>query len=255
LDEGRGKDEIEQLAITFNGMLSELELAFKSQDQFVSNASHELRTPLTVMIAESDYVLSKSLTREEYIDHISRLVADLRKMNQLINGMLELAHLNRNKNILFPDLRIDEPVINAVQSVKAKYPDRKIHLKIEYPENEDNLFIKGNSEMLEMAFRNLLDNALKFSKDEIEVMVKPTGKNINVRITDHGIGIPYDDIIKILKPFERGKNVGYIDGWGVGLSIVKQIAELHTALIEIKSKENDGTSVELIFKKKNTLPD
>jgi signal transduction histidine kinase len=249
LDEGRRKDEIEQLAITFNEMLSELELAFKSQDQFISNASHELRTPLAVMIAESDYVLSKNLTCDEYIDHISGLVTDLRKMNQLINGMLELAHLNRNSNTLLSDIRIDEPVINAIQSVKAKYPGRKILLNIEYPENEELLLIKGNSELLEIAFRNLIDNALKFSNDEIEVLVAITDKFINIRIIDHGIGIPFDETVKILKPFERGTNARFIGGFGVGLSIVKQIIELHSAAIKVMSKENLGTSIELVFRK------
>jgi len=249
LDEGRRKDEIEQLAITFNEMLSELELAFKSQDQFVSNASHELRTPLAVMIAESDYVLSKELTREQYIDHISGLVKDLRKMNQLINGMLELAHLNRNSNTLFSDVRIDEPVINAIQSVKVKYPGRKILLNIAYPENEELLLIKGNSELLEIALRNLIDNALKFSNDEIEVVVAMTVKFINIRIIDHGIGIPSDQYAEILKPFERGTNARFIGGYGIGLSIVKQIMELHSVEINITSKENQGTTIDLVFNK------
>jgi two-component system, OmpR family, sensor histidine kinase ArlS len=252
LDEGRRKDEIEQLSITFNEMLSELEMAFKSQDQFVSNASHELRTPLAVMIAESDYILSKELTREQYIDHISGLVSDLRKMNQLINGMLELAHLNRNSNTLFSDLRIDEPVINAIQSLKVKYPGRKILLKIEYPENEELLLIKGNSELLEIALRNLIDNALKFSNDEIEIIVAITEKLINIKIIDHGIGIPSDEYAEILKPFERGTNARFIGGFGIGLSIVKQIMELHSTEINVISKENQGTTIELIFWKRNT---
>lgn len=252
LDEGRRKDEIEQLAITFNEMLSELERAFKSQDQFVSNASHELRTPLAVMIAESDYVLSKELTCEQYMDHISGLVADLRKLNQLINGMLELAHINRSSNTLFSDVRIDEPVINAIQSVKVKYPGRKILLKIEYPENEELLLIKGNSELLEIALRNLIDNALKFSNDEIELFVIISENFKNIRIIDHGIGIPYNETSKILNPFERGTNVRFIGGYGIGLSIVKQIMELHSAEIKVISKENQGTSFELIFNKGRT---
>jgi two-component system sensor histidine kinase ArlS len=253
LDEGRGKDEIEQLAITFNGMLSELELAFKSQDEFVSNASHELRTPLAVMIAESDYVLGKQLTREEYVEHISGLVTDLRKMNQLINGLLELAHLNRNNNILFSNLRIDEPVFNAIQSIKAKYPGRKIMLKFEYSENEDDLLIKGNSGLLEIAFRNLIDNACKFSEDEIEITVTILDKFIIISISDQGIGIPLGEFANISEPFKRGSNVRFIGGYGIGLSIVKRILELHDAKIKIKNEEKNGTCFDLYFKKENDM--
>ena len=126
LDEGKRQDEIEQLAITFNRMLSDLEKAFKSQDEFVSNASHELRTPLAIMIAESDYILSRTRKTEEYTTHISGLVEDLRKMNTLINSLLELAHLSGHENIQMTDLRIDELIFNAIQSTKSKYPGRKI---------------------------------------------------------------------------------------------------------------------------------
>ncbi len=99
LDEGNRKDEIDQLAITFNEMLTNLEIAFKNQEDFVSNASHELRTPLTVMIGESDYLLSRERKHEEYIDHISGLVSDLKELNALLNSLLELAQINRDKSI------------------------------------------------------------------------------------------------------------------------------------------------------------
>ncbi len=80
LNEGNRKDEIEQLAITFNEMLTNLETAFKNQEDFVSNASHELRTPLTVMISESDYLLSRKRNQEDYINHISGLIVDLKDL-------------------------------------------------------------------------------------------------------------------------------------------------------------------------------
>jgi two-component system, OmpR family, sensor histidine kinase ArlS len=249
LDAGHGKDEIEQLAMTFNEMLSELEQAFRSQDEFVSNASHELRTPLAVMIAESDYVISRNMDREDYLNHISSLVKDLRKMNQHINGLLELAHLNRNNNIQFTKLSIDEPVINAVQFVKTKYPGRKISLNIEYPENADNFLINGNSELTEIALRNLIDNALKFSDNDIRINVSEKDRFIYIGIYDQGIGIPKEEIQQILKPFERGSNVRFKGGYGIGLSIVKRIMEIHECEIHITSEENVGTCFELIFKK------
>ena len=110
LDEGNRKDEIDQLAITFNEMLTNLGIAFKNQEDFVSNASHELRTPLTVMIGESDYFLSRERNKEDYINHISGLVNDLKKLNALLNSLLELAQINRDTSIVFSNVRIDEIV-------------------------------------------------------------------------------------------------------------------------------------------------
>ena len=129
LNEGNRKDEIDQLAITFNEMLTNLEIAFKNQEDFVSNASHELRTPLTVMISESDYLLSRKRKQEEYINHISGLVNDLKELNSLINSLLELAQINRDNRIQLSNVRIDEIIFNAIHQVKTKYPGRKIITK------------------------------------------------------------------------------------------------------------------------------
>ncbi len=118
LNEGKRRDEIDQLAITFNEMLTKLEIVFQNQEDFVSNASHELRTPLTVMISESDYLLSHERKPEEYIRHISDLVNDLKKLNSLLNSLLELAQTNSYINLQLSDVRIDEIVFNAVHEVK-----------------------------------------------------------------------------------------------------------------------------------------
>ncbi|MFA5327600.1 MAG: HAMP domain-containing sensor histidine kinase [Prolixibacteraceae bacterium] len=249
LYEGNRKDEIEQLAITFNEMLSDLELVFKSQDEFVSNASHELRTPLAIMIAESDYILSRLRNPEEYARHISGLTDDLRKLNQLINSLLELAHLNRDNSIHQSVIRVDELIFNSIQDIKTKYPGRKILPKIEYSENEQDLFITGNAGLLEIAFKNLIDNACKFSNDDVHIAVSFTDEQVIVAFSDRGIGIPDSEIKRIFKAFNRGTNAKFIGGFGIGLSLVAKIVELHHAEFNVSSVENKGTSTELKFKK------
>jgi signal transduction histidine kinase len=249
LNEGRGRDEIEQLAITFNQMLSDLELVFRNQDEFVSNASHELRTPFAIMIAESDYMLVKERNPEEYIKHISGMVDDLRKLNALLNSLLELAQLNRNIKIFQSAVRFDELIFNTVQEIKTKYPGRKILPKIEYSENENDLVLTGNQGLLEIALKNLIDNACKFSTEQVEVKISISAETIKVNIVDHGIGIPANEIETIFKPFRRGTNAKYIGGFGVGLSIVAKIIELHRAEIKVSSSETDGTCFEILFRK------
>jgi len=245
LDEGKRQDEIEQLAITFNQMLSDLELVFRSQEEFVSNASHELRTPLAIMIAESDYIIGRKRSPEEYEVHIARLTEDLRKLNLLINSLLELAQLNRDKNISKSAIRIDELVFNVIHSVKLKYPGRKILPRIEYSDNENDFVIEGNPGLLEIAFKNLVENACKFSNDEVEVEILKAGKGVVVRITDSGVGIPENEIGNIFKPFNRATNAKFIGGFGIGLSIVAKIMELHGAEIKVASALNKGTCFEL----------
>jgi signal transduction histidine kinase len=249
LNEGKRKDEIDQLAITFNEMLANLEAAFKNQEDFVLNASHELRTPLTVMIGESDYILSHKRNREEYINHISGLNSDLKNINALLNSLLELAQINRNINIEFTSVRIDETLFNAIHQVKAKYQARKIIPKIQYPEQGNYLLVKGNDGLLTIAFRNLIENACKFSNDDVIIEFIISAAFINIIISDKGIGIPPDDLDNIFMPFRRASNAKFIGGFGIGLTLVSKIMGLHDASIKFLSKENQGTRIEINFKR------
>lgn len=247
LDEGNKKDEIAQLAVTFNGMLSDLELAFRNQQDFVSNASHELRTPLSVMIGETDYFLNHKRTPEEYKNQLSGLVNDLKNLNSLINSLLELAQINRSDNTPLSEVRIDEIVFSAIPRVKGKYPDRRIIPRINYPDSGSELIIKGNERLLEIAVINILDNACKFSEKDVIIEFFIRTENITVTITDEGIGIPEEDISAISNPFKRASNVKFIGGYGIGLSLVSRILEIHEAKLNIKSSVNKGTSFELTF--------
>jgi signal transduction histidine kinase len=247
LNEGNRKDEIDQLAITFNEMLANLEISFKNQEDFVSYASHELRTPLAVMIVESDYVLSKERIKEEYTSHIFALVSDLKLLNALLNSLLELAQINKNNDIQLSGVRIDELVYSAIQQVKARYPNRKIIPKIQYPENENDLVTKGNSGLLVIAFKNLIENACKFSNGDVTIEILLLGKILKIIISDRGIGIPPNELDMVLKPFKRASNVKFKNGFGIGLTLVNKIIELHEAKLKIYSIENEGTRVVMQF--------
>ena len=247
LDEGNRQDELEQLAMTFNQMISDIEAAFKNQEDFVSNASHELRTPLTIMIGESDYILTNERTKETYKKHITEINNDLKKLNNLLTNLLELAQVARNRSITFTFIRLDEIIFNSISLIKGKYPGRKIIPKIIYPENENDLIVSGNEGLLLMTFQNLLDNACKFSESDVLVNFRISENHIYVDISDNGIGIPENEIENIRRPFSRAANAKYIGGSGIGLSLVIKIIELHNAEINIISKINTGTTIELKF--------
>jgi signal transduction histidine kinase len=251
LDEGNRKDEIDKLAITINEILDKLEISFRSQEEFVSNASHELRTPLTVMIIEIDYLLSHKRCQEEYVSHLKGLVSDLMSLNSLLNSLLELAQVNTDNYIQFSEIRIDETVYDAIHQVKSKYPDRKIIPKIQYPENENELLVSGNDGLLQILFKNLIENSCKFSNDDVIVEFVIMDKALKIIIMDHGVGIPGNELDSIYLPFKRASNVKFKSGFGIGLSLVKKIVELHGIELEVNSTENEGTSFNLMFQKAN----
>jgi len=245
---GKGNDELAQLAKTFNEMLANLEIAFQNQKDFVSNASHELRTPLSVMILETDYLLSKERTTKEYTSHFKSLVNDLKKLNAQMNSLLELAQINKDNSIQLSDARIDEIIFNAIQQIKTKYPGRKIVPSIQYPENDQELIIKGNPGLLEIALKNIIDNACKFSEDQVRIELLIVEKFIKIIISDSGIGIPSNELSSIYNPFKRGSNAKFKGGFGVGLSLASKIFELHEAKVSVYSNENVGTQFEILFK-------
>jgi signal transduction histidine kinase len=203
------------------------------------------------MIGESYYLLSRERKQEEYISHISELVIDLKKLNALLNSLLELAQINRYNNIQLSGVRIDEIIYIAIQQVKSKYLDRKIIPKIQYPENDNDLLINGNSGLLTIAFRNLIDNACKFSNDDVNIEFIIMDKYIKIIISDKGIGIPSEELNSIYLPFKRASNVKFKGGFGIGLSLVNKIIELHNAALKVHSTENEGTRFEILFKRLN----
>ncbi len=247
LDIGAGQDELEKLAMTFNEMLSHLETSFKSQADFVSNASHELRTPISVMIAESDYFLAHNHTIDAYIKYISDQSEDIKKLNLQINSLLHLAQVSQNVGLHFFSIRLDEVLFEAVHQIKEKYKTQKIITKIVYPTNENLLLIDGHAGLLIIAFRNLLDNACKFSNSDVIVELKEKEEKLHVFISDKGIGIPDNEKSRIFNPFIRASNAKYKSGFGIGLSLVSRVFELHNAQIDIRSIETQGTVFEISF--------
>jgi signal transduction histidine kinase len=164
-----------------------------------------------------------------------------------------LAQVTKDKNIGFFPVRIDEIVFDAIHQVKNKYPDHKIIPKIQYPENENDLIITGNEGLLTIAFKNLIDNACKFSNENVIVEFNLEGDNINVTVADNGIGIPESELQNIYKPFTRGSNVKFIGGFGIGLTMVSKIIQLHKAGMNVSSRENEGTRISLQFKRSNPV--
>lgn len=244
LDEGNGKDEIAALAVNFNSMLYRLEMAFIQQKQFVSHASHELRTPLAALKTEVQVGLEEAHSVEEYQQMLRNILDDTERLIKLSNGLLQLANaLEGGENLTFELLRIEEVLLNAQKSVQQIHSIYKISFNFEIIPEEDNLtLIEGNQVLLENLFVNLLENACKYSPNrQADILLSFDRKYCIIKIQDKGIGISAGDLPNIFNPFFRARNTNNIKGFGMGLSVVKHIVELHKGIIQVKSKLNLGT--------------
>lgn len=250
VNEGNGKDEIAQLAVTFNHMLDRIEEAFYLQKSFVSNASHELRTPLTSITGQIEVSLMNKRSTAEYEAVLSSVLEDIRSLNKLTNGLLELTQANMDiAGLKLSNVRMDELIWQVKRDVLRHHQNYKINFQIlNLPEDDSKLIMSGSEQLLKTAFTNLIENACKFSAGkEVHVSFDADDKAIRIHVKDNGIGISEPDLQQIFQPFYRGNNAKKYSGHGLGLSLAQKIVQIHKGLLTIDSVVNQHTIVSVVF--------
>lgn len=244
-------DEINDLIIEINNLLTRLELSFERISQFSSDASHELKTPLTIIRGEIEIALRKDRSADEYKQSLQTSLDEVIVIEQTINDLLFLAKNEKDlithnmEEILYFDEIIDESINEMKNFAKLN----QIEIKFELV---DTIEFKGYSNLLKIAIKNLLKNAIQYSNPNSIIIVKSFKNDglFNISIQDFGIGIARNEQEKIFEKFyrtdkSRNKNSG---GTGLGMSIMKKIIDIHKGIIKIKSEENIGTTITISFK-------
>ncbi len=249
LDEGNGTDEIAQLAQTFNEMLVRLELAFKTQKNFIANASHELRTPLTAITGQLEVLLMKERNSEEYKVAAQSILEDIKNLNSISNRLLLLAQTsNADHEKAFNKLRVDELLWQVREDLMKHNTGYLIDISLSEALDDADLTVDGDEQLLKTALSNIIENGCKYSPDHhAQVSVKVEQGTLQINFNDNGIGIPKEDLKIIREPFQRGKNAHIAKGHGIGLSLVDAILKMHNATLEISSQVNEGTQITVKF--------
>jgi signal transduction histidine kinase len=256
VDEGNQKDEIAQLSLTFNQLLQRIEDAFILQHDFVSNAAHELRTPFTLLLTEIDYTLMQDRENEYYKNVLVSLSNEIKKLSKLSNGLLDLARISFDKSTFHKtNIRIDELLIEVCNAIQLS--NNLFNIKIDFgtlPDNDDQLSCRGSEQLLTIAFKNLIDNAFKFSDSgTVGVKLESDEEYVIISFSDQGIGIPHGDIDNIFQPFYRGKNTQFIAGYGIGLALTQKIIHLHNGQIKVTSQLGKGSTFTVLIPNQPSL--
>lgn len=241
------KDELAELALTFNHMLDRLERGFKQQQRFVSDASHELRTPVTVILGYSDLLSRWGRKDANVLDEgITAIRSEAEDMQDLIEKLLFLARADQKRQILHKDyVNLAEIVDDAVRKMKLVTKDHIVTLTA----NEAGTIYADPATMRQM-MRIFLENAVKYTPAGGHITISsrhmPGQKALKLVFADDGIGIAEDDQKKIFERFYRAdtsrtKAAGSVGGTGLGLSIASWIAEQHDIKIEVESQLGKGT--------------
>ena len=244
-----GQDEIHKMANAFNEMLNSLENFYLHEKQFSSDVSHELRTPVSVILTESQYSLEYVDNIEEARDSFSVIQRQAKRMSELINQIMELSKIEKQTDIPSDRINFSETVEKILGDYKNLFAEKNIEMAKKI---EENISIIGDKIMIERLFDNLLNNAMKFTKDKINVKLYSEEEKCVLEVEDNGIGISEQDKELIWKRFYQvndSRNKKINKGFGLGLFLVSKIIEQHGAVIDVEGSLNEGTRFIAKFKK------
>ena len=229
------KDELGELAKSIGEMAVKIKQNLKAKEQLLIDVSHELRTPLTRMKLGLEVGSSKEKIDED-INEMERMITELIE-NYRAETPYEKLNLENADMI-----KLLNEVINSL-SFKEKI---KLHTN-----KDTSIVLKVDVRKIKTAFRNLIDNAIKYSSDLVDIRVSEEPKFVAVKVKDKGIGIAEEDLKYIFEPFyradpSRSRKTG---GFGLGLAICKRIIDAHGGTISIDSKVNEGTEIVVNLKK------
>lgn len=235
-------DEVQTLSQTYNEMLSKLDGALSAQKHFNVSVAHELKTPLAVMKAHIDvlnHLEGKNIN--DYQETIAIIHQSLQKMNAVIETLLDSSVLTTAS--IDDNIMMDEILLDVITDIQPYAKQHNVHLEQQLSECPTS---KGNQVLLYRAFYNLIENGIKYNHPEGRVYIKLEcfKHGTKVTIADTGKGISEEDLHHIFEPFYRVEGSDK-EGLGLGLSLVLNIIQRHSGLINTISKPNDGTIFEV----------
>jgi len=234
------KDEIGELAATFDRMIEQLDGLLRSQRGFVADASHELRGPLTVIRGNLD-LLKRNLSEEDRTESIRVLEAEMARMTRIVNDLLVLAEVESGPLEQSQLVSLKDIILDAQDRVLLLAGDRHIVM-----ERQDDLWVKGDAHKLDQLVGNLVGNAIKYTPDggTITLSLFQDGEWARLDVADTGIGISPEHLPHIFDRFYRvdraRSRAG--GGTGLGLAIVKGIALQHGGKVTITSETGKGST-------------
>ncbi len=242
-------DELGSLIGTFNDMIARLEESVQKIRRFSGDVSHELRTPLTIIRGEIEVLLRRERSREEYVSVLNSVLEESQNMERIIDDLLFLSRVEAfGGSTLEGTVQLGEVVGAVVESRETVARRKSLDLVFS---NTGSAPVRGNRDLLERLVVNLVDNAIRYTpgSGRIDVALDENDSFVSLEIADTGVGIPEKDLPRIFERFfvvdpSRSRESG---GAGLGLSIVKCVADIHGARIEVFSSEGKGARFVVTF--------
>ena len=241
IDSSKFKNEMKDLANDLNKMIMELNSIEVMRSDFVSNVSHEFRSPLSAIQGYVTLLSNPALADEQKTEYFLKLSESTRQLTGLVDNVLKLSRLE-SQNIVSEtkNFSLDEQLRQAVLMFEQQWSQKNIWLNLELPECEYN----GNEEMLNQMWLNLIGNAIKFTDEngEIGISLDNSQKDcVVVTISDNGVGMTDEIKTHIFEKFYQADTSRKAEGNGLGLALVKTVADLTNATITVESELGQGS--------------
>lgn len=247
---GAGSDEFNELAGTINRMLDRLQYSFVKQRNFLFDTSHEMKTPLSTMRLAIDEICS---TNRENLpaflqENLLRLNNQVLRMERLVKNLLNLSSLEMLDGIRPEPVHLTDLLSSLAADYRFLADEQNIKMDIQLP---DKLIISGDTDKLNRAFSNILDNAIKYNINggRVSVEGKQTSDGIMIAVTNTGPGVAGNETDKVFEQFyrvEKSRSVRH-GGSGLGLAIVKRIVELHGGNVKMESAQGEWALVTIFL--------
>ena len=236
-------NEVDELAKNVNKMVAELDGMDYMRKDFMSNVSHEIKTPIAAITGFTEILLDDNIDENERQEYLKVINKESMRISRLCENMLHMSRLDSQVIVSsMQKIRLDEQLRKCIILLTEKWSNKEIDFSIDLEE----VSILSDSDMLQQVWINLIDNAIKYSREncKIDISVKSfNDKSVVVSISDNGIGIEEEKIHKVFDKFYQCEESHKKSGSGLGLSISKRIIELLNGTIECRSKKDFGTTM------------
>lgn len=242
--------EINTLAESYNNLLDQVNKTIKNQSQFNHDVSHELRTPVTVLQAQCQISKEQFGHNPDALRSIEVIERQTIRMSNLIQRLLDLSRLERSQIFDHTEsVALDDVTRSICEDISLIKNDR-----INFSLLLEKISIQANTGLIHTMIKNLIENAVKYSPESepITVSVFRLNNRVSIRVQDHGIGMSDEIKEHIFDAFYRGDEARSTEGFGLGLTLVKRIADLYHGQIQIDSKEGEGSVFTVHFPEKET---
>jgi two-component system sensor histidine kinase ArlS len=232
---------------TISEMMRKIQDAFHIEKEFIANVSHELLTPISILQTRLENMLEAGNLNEEAETKIMESQRTLGRLKQIVRSLLLISQIENNQTPKEDKVNLPELLKEVAVEIEVRLTEKNI--KLETNLGDDFIFSPANRSLLFTMFFNLVNNSVKYNKSGGKIIIYAAGTKheYGVRIEDNGVGIAPENVKSIFQRFKKFNNAEN-ESYGLGLSMVKTIADFHGLDIKVESKLGEGSTFTVVFK-------